>query len=251
MQTPPDRLYKYRSFDAYSESWIVNDELYFAKASSFNDPFDCKVNLSVEATSDDLFSYARKRDVIKSLPKKERSRAAKALIKAGLLEDPTSREAHANKILKTLDDYGVLSLTEKRDDILMFAHYANCHRGYCLEFTCSGSSYLHTVEQVRYSHLYPQVRFFKMNSIEIVRAITLTKSQAWSYEKDWRCFQKPAGLRKVKKSILTGIIFGCQMSENDKQAIRALNGQRQSPAKLFQAETKKDEFGLMIKALEN
>jgi hypothetical protein len=39
----PEFLFKYRPHDCYSESWILNEELFFASPAMFNDPFDSKI----------------------------------------------------------------------------------------------------------------------------------------------------------------------------------------------------------------
>src|SRR5712691_12770431 len=41
-------LYKYRTFDAYSLSALINQTGWFAKPDSFNDPFDCAITISEE-----------------------------------------------------------------------------------------------------------------------------------------------------------------------------------------------------------
>src|SRR6266550_2040826 len=53
----PEFLFKYRPHDAYSESWIANEELFFASPTMFNDPFDSKVMYSVEGTPEQQKQY--------------------------------------------------------------------------------------------------------------------------------------------------------------------------------------------------
>ncbi len=49
-------LYKYRSFEQstrlYAERLLLHSELYFASPASFNDPFDCRVRVSMDGTDE-------------------------------------------------------------------------------------------------------------------------------------------------------------------------------------------------------
>src|SRR5687768_2633940 len=53
----PNRLYKYRSVDGSSLTFtrriFTHDELWFACASTFNDPFDCNHTIDVDRDSDE------------------------------------------------------------------------------------------------------------------------------------------------------------------------------------------------------
>ena len=56
-ETKPEFLFKYRPHDRYSESWILNEELFFASPAVFNDPFDSKVMHTFEGTSEQKKKY--------------------------------------------------------------------------------------------------------------------------------------------------------------------------------------------------
>ena len=50
----PSRLYKYRAFSDLSLASLVEDQLYFADPSSFNDPLDTKPSLKVDLPNPQL-----------------------------------------------------------------------------------------------------------------------------------------------------------------------------------------------------
>lgn len=60
-------LYKYREFDNKNKNmeWIqrifTHNELYFPSPQQFNDPFDCRVQASFEASDDDWENYLKDR----------------------------------------------------------------------------------------------------------------------------------------------------------------------------------------------
>jgi hypothetical protein len=86
---------------------------------------------------------------------------------------------------------GMLCLSERQDDILMWAHYTNSHEGYVIEFdpdhaffNCKVSDIdeLRHLRRVHYSDQRPDL---SVESATKMRAF-LTKSSHWSYEAEWR-----------------------------------------------------------------
>lgn len=86
---------------------------------------------------------------------------------------------------------GMLCLSERQDDILMWAHYTNSHEGYVVEFdpdhaffNCKVSDIdeLRHLRRVHYSDQRPDL---SVESATDMRAF-LTKSSHWSYEAEWR-----------------------------------------------------------------
>src|ERR1700733_11221649 len=58
MDECPTRFYRYRSLQPIAidrvAKTVCKNELYFAKPSSFNDPFDCVPNFSFEASEEEI-----------------------------------------------------------------------------------------------------------------------------------------------------------------------------------------------------
>ncbi len=52
--TPPQRLYKYRAFDARTIELLVDDKVYFANPADFNDPLDTSASLDPDLELDGL-----------------------------------------------------------------------------------------------------------------------------------------------------------------------------------------------------
>jgi hypothetical protein len=72
MSDRPKYLYKYRSLDAaqrkYVERIFTHRELYFPSRTSFNDPFDCRATLTMDATKQQFRGFVdrilRKRSTV-------------------------------------------------------------------------------------------------------------------------------------------------------------------------------------------
>jgi Protein of unknown function (DUF2971) len=114
---------------------------------------------------------------------------------------------------------GILSLTESYTDLLMWSHYGHSHRGCVLEFDAhhkffsrarSDVDEFYRLRQVHYSVDRPRIDLLRTNAVEIF----LTKSDAWSYEKEWRMLvplsscADPSGLEAFPPEILRSVIFG-------------------------------------------
>jgi hypothetical protein len=54
MPVVPEKLYKYRGIDIYTERMLARQEFYFAGPELFNDPFDCRVTFSTECSESDF-----------------------------------------------------------------------------------------------------------------------------------------------------------------------------------------------------
>lgn len=134
------------------------------------------------------------------------------------------------------ENIGVLSLTEKPDNLLMWAHYAQNHKGFAIEFESdheffhqqlSPSDELRYVRKVQYLDQRPNIR---ISTFEDATNIFSTKSKDWEYEREWRIMRPLQHADQVIPSTdgaihlfsfppdcITGILFGCRMSQEIKQ----------------------------------
>jgi hypothetical protein len=103
------------------------------------------------------------------------------------------------------DTVGILSLSEIPDHELMWAHYADTHRGLVLCFDerhnffnrrRSENDEFYFVRKVRYSD-YPVVSLATIDG----DALLVTKGTKWSYEREWRML---APLRDATRSLKVG-----------------------------------------------
>ena len=74
------------------------------------------------------------------------------------------------------DKLGILCLSERRDDILMWSHYASSHCGVCLEFDTKRMPF-EKAGAVNYCEKYPVLNAFKMDRDVVAQGILCTKSK--------------------------------------------------------------------------
>ncbi len=215
-------LYKYRGVDAYSLSALINQTGWFAKPSSFNDPFDCAISISEERLEESVQAAL---DV--ALERAGMSR--KDLPPEKLNVKPEDRQAFnlcRQLLLNDFQGIGVFCLSEIYSDILMWSHYADCHRGFCVEYERTPQNALGRLAQpVRYQAQYPSLAFHDIVSSANdtpTDILWLTKSEHWSYEREWRILQVQGDKNYQLDFAITSIIFGMRMSESNKYTIRNL-----------------------------
>jgi hypothetical protein len=152
-----------------------------------------------------------------------------------------------------IDKAGVLSLTERCDNLLMWGHYASSDTGICLEFaafdvvTSFEKGFFGRAQPVVYSD---KRRVFDPNAAEDdnVRLAIRSKSCDWAYELEWRIIEQH--LSKITfpflPELLTGVIFGCRISESDNNQIRTWATEGNPDVKFYRAELNEQEWKVDI-----
>lgn len=118
---------------------------------------------------------------------------------------------------------------------LMWAHYANNHKGFCIEYELKESDpQIFNFNRVNYVSTLPEIYATELlfNPYETVARVVYSKSIEWSYEKEWRYveFYAEHGADVVNgKNIYlptklkpTRIITGSRFRDNDKILIQNL-----------------------------
>ena len=130
-------LYKYRSIDERnidrSRRIFTHDELYFSYSNQFNDPFDCKFDFSFAANNQELKRYFRNslRNKNPNWNRKETQRWIAQRLPN--IHNPKFKKDLRLASEKTISEIGICSLSGVPDDILMWSHYADSHKGFCVK----------------------------------------------------------------------------------------------------------------------
>lgn len=137
------------------EKTALQNEIFFAPASRFNDPFDLRPTFTLDACDsrrrEDYLRLSRKFEpgLIERQREHDADRVMLTSLSATSISDTTATiQAFYN--LHITNAVGVFCASTKRDDILMWAHYADSHKGICLEFDGYGTLLAHA-HQVQYS----------------------------------------------------------------------------------------------------
>lgn len=223
---PNKIIYKYRTINSKTEELLENSEFYFSFPYSFNDPFDCcifnKYKGSKEAWNSYIDKYyfdnEEKKNLIETLESVNYD--SKKLDEMFFFVRKSIREEYP---------FIINCFTELKDNILMWAHYANQHKGICIGFRSDKLNkklFLEMDDKVNYESPFNNLLLYnvkyQINSPKIYNPLKdnnislfnfyITKSKSWSYEKEYRTFIKwelfKKQVFKFKKEILNEIIFG-------------------------------------------
>ena len=146
---------------------------------------------------------------------------------------------------------GLYCLSEKRDDILMWSHYAGCHRGVCIEFSATKEDHVDFfshAHRVTYEELLPHINLYRNSSEEIIKAAILTKSRQWSYEREWRVIdlERRPGHQPIPSRLISSVILGARATEETQTLIRELLRSLAWRVQLFCARISSDDYELEI-----
>ena len=254
MDNRPTHFYRYRSLSngamEFVRKTLLEDQLFFSAPSTFNDPFDCYPSFEFAATNEEIASYYA--GVIRrnstQLTEEQIMDEARAM-----LVDP-ERNPRNPDFLNSFQDLhvkhikekiGVLCLSEVYDDILMWSHYADFHRGVCFQFDGS-SQYFANVHRVNYLPDRPKINPFLQSTEEMMDAGLLAKARQWSYEKEWRLmrYKLGPGISIVPAEALVGVVLGARISPQDEKTIVELVKARRAPTKILRASVSRYTYSL-------
>ena len=122
-----DLLYKYLPWKENTINYIKDSTLYFNIPKNFNDPFDTRPCFDINEES--------RKELLDCFEKDNIQRFAKDIINE-------ARKFSCEELIKIAKDvaidkfnnHGVTCFSRKKDNILMWSHYANDHKGICLGF---------------------------------------------------------------------------------------------------------------------
>jgi hypothetical protein len=131
---------------------------------------------------------------------------------------------------------GVFCGSTKLDDILMWSHYADSHRGICIEFDGTLSLMAHA-QKVQYARERVPINPYEDSHEVMMGKALLTKSEQWSYECEWRLirYKGGPGVVQFRPANLTGIIIGALASPSTVDTVMTWVRQRSIPVSLYQS----------------
>lgn len=239
----PKKLYKYRKLNCFTLQSISNSEVFLEIASEQNDPYDSHYTVNfIEAARnqcrDSAFWASFKLQVGFDMPQEYIDEMIKSdspmhsyvvhsqKLGLNLIANPdafVSRqyEKWHELVEKQREKIRISCFAERPDSILMWSHYANFHRGICVEYDLAGDANLReTIQPVQYleeqydvTHLgSPHYRPEDISSAIYIAA--LTKAKEWEYENEWRIINNIGkSLQPMPKP--TAIYLGTCFDKND------------------------------------
>lgn len=242
-------LYKYRAINKRLIESIVNQTLYFARPDALNDPFDCRIDLQRAFSRAAMSAKDKRKDFLSSF-----------------LATP---EFFRNW-LSIFDAMGVCSFSKETIketplETLMWAHYADDHKGVCLKYQFKTASLMGdmattqeiiTSQNVEYldDPLVPWLVAdapMDMNKFveELAKRYLSTKSPAWAYEQEARIIRQKSGPFKLKDMFLAEVCFGLLTAQDDRELVIKLAESYCGGVKFYEMTHGETEFRFVREAL--
>jgi hypothetical protein len=258
----PETVYKYRDWNNnFHKKVITRRELFLASPALFNDPFDCKLpiaywKLGVDTQlAREYFPQMVERHK-PHLSKGEKEKEVARLIDEGRFKDMEYLEVMEKNFFEELNSkIGLVSLTAYRDNILMWSHYSNSHKGFCIGFKSkilfNNPDHFGRGGQVIYKKEFPIILPTEDFGQQIVKQ-TYIKSDIWAYEKEYR-LSKFNGANKTivfPEDSVSEIILGCSISDSDRNAIINVSKCNFPKANIIQVREIKNTFKIGFEQIE-
>ena len=223
-------LFKFRDWkEEYHKKAITENEIYFGSNFSLNDPFDLQLPVILSGNRPINEENLRK-EFFKKTGKTLGDKELKNKIEKFQKANPSILKEYKDKIMnitKSLGDgVGVFCLSKHYKNTLLWGHYANSHKGFCIyynrtkliKFINSKFENKTMFKDVTYSNDIPllnlnKIEFMSKGNNEVITEYSglrySTKHTDWQYENEFRIIidgHKNKSLT-IPVAIIEGIIF--------------------------------------------
>jgi hypothetical protein len=290
----PKRVYKFRRDGKYARANLETDTVWMASPDAYNDPYDCSFTVAVEHVVDALKKslvtefanvYKLPADVADEQIEKAMSSSEPLMCVAEYVQtnygvNPEGNPLQAAEFISLRapsmieNTVGVLrqwrkltkvcSFSAVNDSILMWGHYAQDHKGFCIEYDLEQLQPEHPFRRKLYPVIYsPKLydltayvqKLVGRNRQEFNPSLPLLgvlhKFDGWKYEQEWRVVS-------ISKTVVddhdwsvptpSRVFLGSKMSSENIKAVRKICEQRNID--VLQMELAEDMFQLLPRPIQ-
>jgi len=278
----PKSLYRFRSGNPHSLEALTSHTTWLAAPNDFNDPFDssfaisprefgaqylrsqfrviCR-KLNLEFSEDEKENVEQAGDPLGEILRVYQRRGTPVTEKVAQFLSTISSDwavtAFDKVIARGRDSIRLCCFSERVDSILMWSHYSEFHRGFCLEYD-TGSLLSDDVERaaITAASLHPVHYADKLldatarispDNPFIPLMVACTKSLEWAYEEEWRFIWLGSGKCVYSFGKPKCVILSAKITDELRAKVRAIV--LPQGIKLAQAELAKDSFRLVFRDL--
>ena len=122
-----------------------------------------------------------------------------------------------------LKNKGISCFSETQDNILMWSHYAENHKGICVGYHTNNQLFEKS-KMIFYFDKLPNLNVYSVfdeTNFSDCFKLYCIKNTLWSYEKEWRLFHTNSNTAyRIEKEWLKSIYIGCKTSiDNEKEIL--------------------------------
>lgn len=288
----PKKIYKYRRDVDHARANLGTDTVWMASPDTYNDPYDCSFTVAEENVLNALkISSAREfADVYEletNVPDKQNKEAipspkpSKRVAEYGRPIFRAAPEIHSlqelllmapliiEDVVRVLHNWrdltSICSFSSVNDSILMWGHYAQNHKGFCIEYDLEQLQSEHPFRRKLYPVIYskklydltayvqklvgPNRQAFNPSSPLLS---VLHKSDEWKYEQEWRVVSitnEAKGGHNWSVPTPSRVFLGSKMSSENVEAVRELCEGKN--IEVLQMELAEDRFQLLGRPIQD
>lgn len=234
------KLYKYYALNGQNLVALINQQFWASKPRSFNDPYDTPV---------------RWMEVQDGITCAGRPDGKGNLVSAGTRNVKQKTRPYSDEEIEQLESLGIICFSSKNDEMLLWSHYADQHKGFVLEFEIDDS----VLVFLNGKGLLLEVDYNEPDYIGLSLWEPIApkyKHHSWEYESEYRYITREGDKLYDWKSLSRGpfkgfspptaIIFGERMPSHDRLALSKLMGLINPDAIRLESKLNDKGFGLTI-----
>lgn len=228
-------LYKYRKLGEHTKEIIIYNGMYFSSPSDFNDPFDFNLPINLYESirklgKEDFVIYLNNlkinlinndKRILKDISEDEHLEIREKLNSRdveSIAEELLEIAPYLEDIIQSIRrETGVCCFSKKCDNMLMWSHYAQDHKGICFKFDKKeDSNFFSPLVNVEYKkEVDLNISEYFLNYNKFSKDTSRIKNSDWCYEKEVRIiktgfknYDRKKRFLKFKSPALKEIIFG-------------------------------------------
>jgi len=240
----PSSLFQFRAINKFSLFNLHTNTIWMNTPNNFNDPFDSAFAMKIPV--DPIFDTPLCNS--KTSISKEECDIIKTIV------SKTNNEINKKRVKDIKEYYSISCFSENKDSILMWSHYADQHKGFCIEYDTrtipSNEEYKRNLLMpVIYSHDFLDMYEYwgqhtNINNPYAFHYAATRKSPVWRYEKEWRLIveHEPFNMKFIAPC---KIFLGAKISQKDEEIV--MNFLPTTNVKLYKMEVDANSFQLRAK----
>jgi hypothetical protein len=207
-----NEFYKYRAFDEASLQSLAEGVIWVSNPKHFNDPFEYSFRIDPDMSFDEV------------------SRRRRNATHENYLQEQMEL---IENIYNLFYPGGVYCLSEENCISLMWSHYSDSHKGFCVGYRVAqdndlGNGNCHKVDYGRFKSISLAKLFQAFQSEDhnygkdVFEAMVLSKDPNWEYEKEWRILYQQSDQFIKPNFTIASITFGLRMPQYQREIIKKI-----------------------------
>lgn len=206
-------IYKFFRINEYLYDTLISNQLYFSSIKQFNDPYDCHLSLPNIISFDEFKVYTETHF--------KDANTRNQLLKAWEIKPEELSTAIIGIYRELLNYYGICCFSKTKENLLMWSHYSDSHRGLSMGFDYNKmTTQFPQYDEVTYSDT--PFAFDIKNINDSIAKTILRKSKNWEYEEEIRFLMERSKNVGFNQDALTEINFGSKCSKRNIISIQYL-----------------------------